>query len=310
MTDNHTYDAGASGGALFQELSNTQSISISSSIVAGNSSADGPDLRALPGNVQISHSLIGNNSNSGLAEAPLGAPDADGNLIGQPISSGGSGIINAQLGPLADNGGTTKTHALLAISPAINAGDPLALAGSGFPVLDQRRAPFLRISQSRIDMGALERQAPGCDFNGDQLCDLADIDALVAAIAAGNYESALDLNGDGVIDLLDRDAWLAEAGALNLPSGSPYRLGDANLDGHVDETDFQIWNQNKFTATAAWSLADFNADGSTDGRDLLIWNANKFTSPVPVVRSVDQPTEEDPRHDDPWRMIDWVFALK
>jgi hypothetical protein len=55
-------------------------------------------------------------------------------------TEGGSGFadtdllnVNPLLGPLQDNGGPTKTMALLAGSPALNAGDPAQLG-----VADQR----------------------------------------------------------------------------------------------------------------------------------------------------------------------------
>lgn len=54
--------------------------------------------------------------------------------------------------------------------------------------------------------------------------------------------------------------------------------GDANGDGFVDGTDFNLWNANKFTAGTTWTTGDFNLDGVTDGADFGIWNANKFTS--------------------------------
>jgi hypothetical protein len=54
--------------------------------------------------------------------------------------------------------------------------------------------------------------------------------------------------------------------------------GDANGDGAVDGSDFNIWNANKFTLGTEWPSGDFNCDGNTDGSDFNIWNANKFTS--------------------------------
>jgi hypothetical protein len=101
---------------------------------------------------------------------------------------------------------------------------------------------------------------------------------LVAAIAAGTDELDFDLTGDGIVDLADRDAWLTEAGHVKGASGNPYQLGDANLDGNVDEEDFFIWNENKFTNQPAWCLGDFTADGFIDGFDLIEWNGNKLTS--------------------------------
>lgn len=116
------------------------------------------------------------------------------------------------------------------------------------------------------------------DFVTDGVLDSADLDALFAEIVAGTQNAQFDTNGDGNIDLADRNGWLAGAGAVNLPSGNPYRLGDANLDGVVDGSDFGIWNSHKFTSTSRWSEGDFNADGVADGSDFGIWNANKFTA--------------------------------
>ena len=54
------------------------------------------------------------------------------------------------------------THALLAGSPAIDAGDP---ALRGRPLNDQRGAPFVRVfdgdgtAEARIDIGAYEQQS-------------------------------------------------------------------------------------------------------------------------------------------------------
>jgi len=57
------------------------------------------------------------------------------------------------LGPLANNGGPTQTHALLAGSPAIDKGsNPNALA------FDQRGNPFVRTSGAQTDIGAFEVQ--------------------------------------------------------------------------------------------------------------------------------------------------------
>jgi hypothetical protein len=55
-------------------------------------------------------------------------------------------------------------------------------------------------------------------------------------------------------------------------------VGDADLNGSVDGTDFGAWNGSKFSVTGRWSLGDFNADGATDGTDFGLWNTNKFTT--------------------------------
>ena len=79
-------------------------------------------------------------------------------------SDDGGGLLNGTgdlvsvdplLGPLADNGGPTFTHALLPGSPAINAGDPAFVPPPDF---DQRGTGFPRVFAGRIDIGAFELQ--------------------------------------------------------------------------------------------------------------------------------------------------------
>lgn len=62
------------------------------------------------------------------------------------------------LGPLADNGGPTWTHAVLTGSPVINQGDPAFDPNAFTPPMttDQRGSGFNRIINSRIDIGAFE----------------------------------------------------------------------------------------------------------------------------------------------------------
>ncbi len=122
------------------------------------------------------------------------------------------------------------------------------------------------------------------DFNVDSFFNSTDIDALISAIASGGNSRLFDMTGDGQLDLADRDAWLIAAGTINLPSRNAYLVGDANLDGVVDGSDFGIWNSHKFTASAAWSSGDFNADGLVDGSDFGLWNANKFTASDNLLR--------------------------
>src|SRR5262249_5019042 len=61
--------------------------------------------------------------------------------------------VNPLLGPLQDNGGPTRTHALLPGSPALEAGD-----NAEAPAYDQRGPGFPRIAGAAIDIGAFEVQ--------------------------------------------------------------------------------------------------------------------------------------------------------
>ena len=70
------------------------------------------------------------------------------------------------LGPLADNGGPTFTHALLAGSPAIDAGPSTVptFDGNGH---DQRGVGYARVVAGTVDVGAFEVQpAPEPSFTG------------------------------------------------------------------------------------------------------------------------------------------------
>jgi hypothetical protein len=128
------------------------------------------------------------------------------------------------------------------------------------------------------DRGFLLTPVPPGDFNADGLFNCADVDSLVGVIAAGTNDPGFDLTGDSYVDTNDLTQWLVNAGSVNLPSGSAYLPGDANLNGDVDGSDFGIWNSNKFTSIAAWCSGDFTANGIVDGFDFGIWNTHKFTS--------------------------------
>ena len=76
-----------------------------------------------------------------------------GDSTGATITSSGLNLvgmagspIDPLLSPLVDNGGPTKTHALMPGSLAIDRGDPAAAAGAGsVPLYDQRGTPIDRI---------------------------------------------------------------------------------------------------------------------------------------------------------------------
>jgi hypothetical protein len=193
---------------------NSGSLSLDHSIVAQNFGTNG-DVNGLLGTtITAQYSLVGNNQGSDLAPAPIGSPDANGNLIGAS-----SVPINSQLGPLADNGGPTLTHALLAGSPAIDAGNPSAVAGmGGVPEFDQRGAPFERVSSGRIDIGAFEVQPivvppalPG-DYNGDGVVGAADY-TVWRNTSGSTSDLRADGNGDGMVDALDYAVWKGNFGA-------------------------------------------------------------------------------------------------
>lgn len=207
---------GDNGGIFLSTL--TSSI-ITGSIVAqnfvGDYYGDRPDIGySNSTSLTLTSSLIGDNSGTSLVEAPVGSPDANGNLIGDP---NGSGIINPLLDVLADNSGPTFTHALLPGSPAINAGD---LGFTPPPDYDQRGIPFDRVYGGRIDIGAYEAQPLRADFDGDH--DVDGRDYLILQIGYGTpapnaTKGDGDADGDGDVDHDDLKIWEAEYGLTELP---------------------------------------------------------------------------------------------
>jgi CSLREA domain-containing protein len=151
--------AQGAGGAIY---SLSSAVTISNSIVAGNlDNGTAPDIRKSPNNTDpftVTNSLIGRNNGTGLDATSGSTPGVNGNFVGGNTDSL---KINPLLGPLADNGGLMKTHALLPGSLAINRGSNSAaidVTQPGNPAFttDQRGNPFARRFNGTVDMGAFE----------------------------------------------------------------------------------------------------------------------------------------------------------
>ncbi len=117
------------------------------SIIAANSATSNPDIEGLFNSQGFN--LIGKqDSSSGFEHG------TNGDLVGTSAAP-----INPLLGPLANNGGPTDTHALLNTAPASPAIDAGANAVNGPPFnlsTDQRGSP--RRFGAQVDIGAYELQ--------------------------------------------------------------------------------------------------------------------------------------------------------
>jgi CSLREA domain-containing protein len=240
-------------------------LEIDHTIIAKNNAALAPDLLSVLSTIDARFSLVGNNQGSTLAAAPVGMPDANGNLVGQPGL-----LIDPLLGPLGDNGGPTFTHSLLTGSPALDAGNPAAMVGPDMiPETDQRGAPFVRIADSRIDIGAYERQTlTRSNFVVDSLLDESDGDysaddlTLREAIGLANgsagqdtitFGSALTTGGPATIRLTDGELVIRDSVSI-VGLGADQLTIDASGNDSTPETK--------------------NADGS---RVLYVSDQNKLT---------------------------------
>ena len=186
---------GVGGGVFVFDFLSNPSFTIENSIVAGNTdNGTAPDLRPNPGStLTINHSLIGVVDNLGTVTGDIG------NLLGTLAAP-----IDPLLAPLADNGGPTETHALLVGSPAIDAGDPTAVAGvDNTPEFDQRGQP--RVGAGRLDIGAFEAAFETAllgDVNRDDTVNFLDISPFISRLASGTFQVEADVNQDGGGQLL------------------------------------------------------------------------------------------------------------
>jgi CSLREA domain-containing protein len=123
-------------------IRNFGNLTLRNSLVALNRAPTGPDLLTDQSfaTVTARFSLLRIGSGSGLTNG------VNGNRVGSR-----SAPLDPKLGPLADNGGPTRTHALLSGSPAID-----AASTPDCPTTDQRGV--LRPQGAACDIGSYERR--------------------------------------------------------------------------------------------------------------------------------------------------------
>lgn len=80
----------------------------------------------------------------------------------------------------------------------------------------------------------------------------------------------VELTDDGLIDFLNDFESIRNNGGISL------QLGDANLDGFVDTSDFAIWAQHLSEEGSynKWARGDWNGDNVVDTSDFSIWADN------------------------------------
>ena len=204
---------GNSGGGIFNY---DGAGTITGSLITGNTDSIGNEIRNFSYTFILNgYNLIGESSQTtaqALSGITVGATDITATSNGTNPTA-----LASILGPLADNGGPTLTHALLAGSPAIDMGDPAVMFDA--MEYDQRGVGFLRVVDSggglRVDIGAYEVQ-----------------------VAVAVPDSA-DFDGDGDVDGRDFLAWQRGFGIV-MPNAVKTD-GDADNDLDVDGDDLDVW---------------------------------------------------------------------
>jgi CSLREA domain-containing protein len=147
ITNNHA-DADlnniGNGGGVY--VANAGILTVQNSIIAGNTDGNNPPY--------ANPDCYGPLGSEGfiLIQDTTGCTitgDTTGNITG----------LDALLGPLQDNGGSTFTHALLANSPAIDAGEPAGCINENGDPLDTDQRGYVR--NGVCDMGAYEYNSEG-----------------------------------------------------------------------------------------------------------------------------------------------------
>ncbi len=219
VTDNQVPYLGQGGGVASLGDSATTRTEVLSSIIAGNSASDAgvadawTDVDFVSANFSNSFQSLGYNLvGSGLA-VNGGAFNASGDQ---------TNVNDPMLGLLKNNGGSTSTHAILAGSLAINAGNPDFDSNNFDPPMTTDQRAATRIQVGRIDVGSVESPfAPGL---------------------------AADFDTDNDVDGFDFLLWQRGFG---IDSGATKADGDANLDGAVNGLDLTVWKDGFGSVAAA-----------------------------------------------------------
>ncbi len=124
---------------------------LTNTTIYSNSASQGGGMAIISGTISMTNSLIGGSQLSGGDCIISGTLGINTNNLIEDNSCSPALSGNAQVGPLADNGGGTVTHALLAGSPAIDAGNNVAC-----PTTDQRGYLRLANDSNLCDIGAYE----------------------------------------------------------------------------------------------------------------------------------------------------------
>jgi hypothetical protein len=236
------------GGGIYNFTSAT---TLSNTIVAGNLRGTGTTADDIGGFIDVadsSHNLIGDPSTAG------GLVDGvNGNIVGND----GVGVIDIATvidTTLADNGGPTKTHALVIGGPAIDAGDnSLIPPGTDY---DQRGEGFARIVGGTVDIGAFEVQNQAPVVSDFTLVGAEDnVLTFTAADFTAHYS---DPDGDALVSV--RIESLPANGTLKL-NGVAVSAGQviaaADLGGLVFVPDLNFYGQPTFTYTASDGFSGF-----------------------------------------------------
>jgi hypothetical protein len=258
--------AAVSGGGIMSYYS--AAIDLMSTIIAGNtvgaSASASADLRGsnFSGIMQVN----GNNNLIGVMDPANNVNlTGVGNLTGTKLSP-----LDAKIAPLANNGGLTKTHALLAGSPAFDKGNNVAAVTN-----DQRGTGFNRVMGSAADIGAFEIQAKPPTVMKIEVNDGSSIQcSMVTTIKVTFSEPVAFPSGIEAAFQLNRTGPLGPIGSINLnavQAGSVVTItflpgGAVGIDpaGSLQDGKYEL-TVDSDNVSGTGGLLDGNSDGNAVG---------------------------------------------
>jgi hypothetical protein len=185
----------------------TPSVMIHNTIVAGNfAGTDGATSSDIVGQVNVGTAESPTSFNNLVGDAATSGGLANG-VNGNMVGNSGSGVIdiNLVLNPaLADNGGSTLTHALALNSPAVDGGTLAQALNSNVNIqpLSKDQRGFPRFLGQDIDIGAYEFAEPPCNLIVTNTNDSGFGSFRQAIICANSLPGAdtisFNIPGDGV----------------------------------------------------------------------------------------------------------------
>ena len=220
-----------SGGGLYSG----GTVVLTHTTIASNTASSGGDgVHRAGGTVLLRNTIVAHNGaancNGGLTSDGYNLED------GATCGLTGTGDItntNPLLGPLADNGGDTQTHALLAGSPAIDA----AVCVSGLAT-DQRGIP--RPQGSQCDIGAYEKQ----NERPDAVNDSATVDeGGTTTTLSGGQTSVLHNDTDPENDTLTVNTTPVTPpiyGSLTLNGDGTFIYTHDDSENHSDSFTYEV----------------------------------------------------------------------
>jgi hypothetical protein len=105
-----------------------------------------------------------------------------------------------------------------------------------------------------------------CDFDGDGMLTVNDVDLLRGEVKAGTDNPDFDVNKDGLVNSGDIETFVTSPEKLNT------YIGDANLDGEFNSGDLvTVFAAGKYEtgADASWAEGDWDGDGFFATGDLV-----------------------------------------